>query len=512
MTLTFKAIDQTLVPIPTNAVPRDGSRKYLFLEFDLNGIGEEFTVTAYLHRDEDDEGYAEIYEGNPLEVPPYFTQSSGFLLHLGFVSGDTSYTTNDVAVSLNAASKKWTSIPPSVDIPAYQQLVQKAEEARKAAEDAKDAAKEASKRTGLPVAVGAAGAQVGVHYEAFGEDLPELEIGRQVVLIPMDTNAEEEIYLALNDGADHPIRLRAAEAEEGGDGTKTVPVGALVQNVPYTLTFAGDCWLVDSIALSVDENGMANFYAQDDEPINAPDGSFWLDTDEESNGGNGGMPSGDFVTKKELKEAVDEALSDGVDAIVDAAVQETVKGITIEETDPTVPDWAKEPQPPKLSQLVNDAGFVTAADLPSGGGDKPMTLIYEKTFEQVNKVTDTCEELKDYKKLIWELKVFDRTENIQLYYFQLGEQGNTLYGTPFKNSPNYPYHYAIGEIEENNGLIYKKSYIGNPASDFTNTTVGGGATSTSQVCSPYVANRNNNISIIFMGENTASVRLRIWGC
>lgn len=398
MTLTFKAIDQTLVPIPTNAVPRDGSRKYLFLEFDLNGIGEEFTVTAYLHKDEDDEGYAEIYEGNPLEVPPYFTQSSGFLLHLGFVSGDTSYTTNDVAVSLNAASKKWTSIPPSVDIPAYQQLVQKAEEARKAAEEAKEAAKIAADiaaGAGLPVAEGDSGNLAGVNYEAYGDDLPELELGRQMVLVPLDTNTREEIFLAVNNGPEYPIRLRNAEAEKGGYGTKAVPVGAFIQNIPYTLTFAGDCWFVDSIA-GVDLpsgfiNAMKNIQDEDicgiplldntesdpryilmhivrslaeegdyiltvpstarlDELLDAvykridginvtgADGLFIYfgkTIPEDAPAGSILIDlSGQFgegVSKEQLEAIVDEALKDGVDAIVEEAVQDAVKDITPEQ-------------------------------------------------------------------------------------------------------------------------------------------------------------------------------------
>lgn len=74
--------------------------------------------------------------------------------------------------------------------------------------------------------------------------------------------------------------------------------------------------------------------------------------------------------------------------LIDLSKQESNGGIA-EETDPTVPAWAKKPQPPTLSQLVNDAGFVTATDLPSGGGGFGLPLLYEATTTEEVQWIDT---------------------------------------------------------------------------------------------------------------------------
>lgn len=76
--------------------------------------------------------------------------------------------------------------------------------------------------------------------------------------------------------------------------------------------------------------------------------------------------------------------------LIDLSKQESNGGIA-EETDPTVPAWAKKPQPPKLSQLVNDAGFVTAQDLPSGGDSDKWELIVEQTEPLTNTYGCTIE-------------------------------------------------------------------------------------------------------------------------
>lgn len=96
----------------------------------------------------------------------------------------------------------------------------------------------------LPVAL--AESRDGAYYTAYGEDLPDMVLGRQIIAVPQKTNTIGDLELEINDQHAFPVRLRT---HDGGQTlTMPVPVGAFVQNIPYTLTFAGDCWLVDSIA------------------------------------------------------------------------------------------------------------------------------------------------------------------------------------------------------------------------------------------------------------------------
>lgn len=74
--------------------------------------------------------------------------------------------------------------------------------------------------------------------------------GRQIVFVPMMTNNTIAPTLNLNDGEIIPIRLRAptnrGSSDQSPDATLPVPAGALMRGVPYTLTFCGKYWLVDS--------------------------------------------------------------------------------------------------------------------------------------------------------------------------------------------------------------------------------------------------------------------------
>ena len=74
--------------------------------------------------------------------------------------------------------------------------------------------------------------------------------GRQIVFIPYVQNASNAPTLRLNGGAVIPIRLRAPKNQGMSDNAPTatlpVPAGALMRGVPYTMTFCGKYWLVDS--------------------------------------------------------------------------------------------------------------------------------------------------------------------------------------------------------------------------------------------------------------------------
>lgn len=122
--------------------------------------------------------------------------------------------------------------------------------------------------TSLPVA--RAASDDGIAYTATDADsdtaLPEVIAtqaypqgkGRQIVFIPWAVNKSDAPTLRLNDGEVIPIRLRAlknrSSNELSPDATLPVPVGALMRGVPYTMTFCGKYWLVDSQITQLDQS------------------------------------------------------------------------------------------------------------------------------------------------------------------------------------------------------------------------------------------------------------------
>lgn len=114
--------------------------------------------------------------------------------------------------------------------------------------------------TTLPVARASSGD--GIAYTATGDGLPTVSVaindeqisavgkGRQIVFIPWVKNQNDAPTLQINGGEIIPIRIRAPKNQgsydQSPDATLPVPVGALMRGVPYTLTFCGKYWLVDS--------------------------------------------------------------------------------------------------------------------------------------------------------------------------------------------------------------------------------------------------------------------------
>lgn len=102
----------------------------------------------------------------------------------------------------------------------------------------------------------------GIAYTATGDGLPTVSVadnwsqisavgkGRQMVFIPYVKNASNAPTLQINGGEVIPIRLRAPKNQGTDDSVPTatlpVPAGALMRGVPYTMTFCGKYWLVDS--------------------------------------------------------------------------------------------------------------------------------------------------------------------------------------------------------------------------------------------------------------------------
>lgn len=114
--------------------------------------------------------------------------------------------------------------------------------------------------TTLPIARGTSGD--GIAYTATGNDLPTVSVadnanqisavgkGRQIVFVPEEKNLSTQPTLQINGGEIIQIRMRAprnqGSNEQSPDATLPLPTGALMRGVPYTLTFCGKYWLVDS--------------------------------------------------------------------------------------------------------------------------------------------------------------------------------------------------------------------------------------------------------------------------
>ena len=174
-----------------------------------------------------------------------------------------------------------------------------AHEADLAADNARDVAQtvqnmlesgEFQGETSLPVARASSGD--GIAYAATdagsGCTLPTVSVadnanqiaavgkGRQIVFVPMLTNNAIAPTLQLNDGEIIPIRLRAPKNQgsndQSPDATLPVPAGALMRGVPYTLTFCGKYWLVDSQITQFDQYNAAMIDAYASALIGLSDG------------------------------------------------------------------------------------------------------------------------------------------------------------------------------------------------------------------------------------------------
>lgn len=116
--------------------------------------------------------------------------------------------------------------------------------------------------TSLPIARANVPAGTDDVYTATGDLLPVVSVannpeqisavgkGLQIVFIPMIANKTESPKLRLNGGEAIPIRMRwytnKGTNESAPEATTNVEVGSLMRGVPYTLTFCGKYWLVDS--------------------------------------------------------------------------------------------------------------------------------------------------------------------------------------------------------------------------------------------------------------------------
>ena len=70
--------------------------------------------------------------------------------------------------------------------------------------------------------------------------------GSQIIFVPEHNNIGTDPMLTLNDGVAVPIRQRAAIDTQTADNTVQISANTLIQGMPYTLTFCGVAWLIDS--------------------------------------------------------------------------------------------------------------------------------------------------------------------------------------------------------------------------------------------------------------------------
>lgn len=295
MQLEFIIHEQTIEAVPTNSIPRRGSKEYLTLRFLFAADWSRYTKTVYFQHGAFSEPIL-IDETGVVDVPSYFTSKDSFLVMVLGVNDGVAVPTNILSVSLADSGTAWENVPPDTEMPAYQQLVALAQEAAASADAARIAAEAAENaksaydiavengysgtesewleslhgeqgktgETTLPVARAESGD--GIAYAATdaesGCTLPNVQTGseemwvgkgRQIVFIPYYQNQTNAPTLQINGGEVIPIRMRAPSNQGTSnyvpDATLPVPVGALMRGVPYTMTFCGKYWLVDSMVM-----------------------------------------------------------------------------------------------------------------------------------------------------------------------------------------------------------------------------------------------------------------------
>ena len=144
MTLDFNVFEQTIEQIPSESIPRNGSRKYLNLRFNLGKDWENLTATAYLQHGDNSTPII-VSDGEEVAVPDYYAAQNSFMLMLiGIGSVGVEIPTNVLCITLGDAGTGWASIPADPESPAYAKLVAIAEDARSSAEAAARSAQEAA--------------------------------------------------------------------------------------------------------------------------------------------------------------------------------------------------------------------------------------------------------------------------------------------------------------------------------------------------------------------------------
>ena len=161
---------------------------------------------------------------------------------------------------------------------------------------------------------------------------------------------------------------------------------------------------MSQIVIPMGSSSTANIYIQDEEPIDAPDGSIWIDTNEnppeievpqifeqeneptEARNGDLWIDTDSFLEEvdptvpnwakqpnkpKYTAAEVGATTPQYVHKAIKEAFQNSGAGSITKETDPTVPDWAKQPQKP--SYTADEVGAATIEDINQAIANLPIS-------------------------------------------------------------------------------------------------------------------------------------------
>lgn len=122
MILTFLVRNQTLTYLDTKLVPRIGSAEYLQLKFKfITTDWLDLRKTIQISSGEYSESY--ILESDIFDVPTYYTQQESFDITFLGDKGSQVVPTNVVTVKLDESNRLWTAEPPDPQNSAYLSLI-----------------------------------------------------------------------------------------------------------------------------------------------------------------------------------------------------------------------------------------------------------------------------------------------------------------------------------------------------------------------------------------------------
>ena len=334
----------------------------------------------------------------------------------------------------------------------------------------------------------------GVDYSASG-NLPGVAAGSlgkhkgkgaQIVFVPLKTNSTNTPTLKINDGEAIAIRVRAVSNQgdnlNAPDATVAVPVGALMRGVPYTLTFCGKYWLIDSYipllacandeyqaelmrefsskAMSISESDMIAvpvINSADELPGGSEVGLAQIvrgENEEADPNGSVEIPTVTKVqeiaeqnaggTKIPIVKEVPADMKDGDIAILQIDGEEDEDGendgdfVTQKEmeayVDEVVPEWARQSNKP--SYTAEEVGAATTeyvddaiANFPTGGGVSDMKLLFSLTTTEDTQAIFTGINPKDYREIVMIARAVssDSTKSAHFSWYFGGFNPNTVY-------------------------------------------------------------------------------------
>lgn len=312
MIINFKVRNMTIEAVPCFDPIRQGSEDILRVAFEFDETWDEFT-TKYIYFAS--EGYAEFFEliGNEYDVPKYYAAQEYFAIQLSGHNGTAKIPTNKIVVTLDPSGEIWTSEPPECMAEGIQRLIDAAEEAKSKADEAKKKVDDIITADGRLNAREVNAESATVEKIILKNDINGMEA-------QMETETLDEPVLALY----------------GRDGDQAVRINNVAN--PKKSKDAANKDYVDEQAKKF---GGTKIPIVDEIPADAKDGDMFVlrrggDDVPAPDYGNipgGSVPDGEYVTEDEMK----------------AYVNKAIGGIQLNETDPTVPAWAKAKEKPSYA-------------------------------------------------------------------------------------------------------------------------------------------------------------------